>query len=41
MGTLEQARVHMGADSSATLEDLFVEIAGGGRVKSGGLEFLR
>lgn len=40
-GTLEQARLQMGADGDATLEDLFVQVAGGDRSGSGGLEFYR
>ena len=40
LGTLPEIRASLGADSEATLEDVFVRIVGGDRVAKGRLEFL-
>jgi ABC-2 type transport system ATP-binding protein len=39
-GTLPEVRAQLGSSDSATLEDIFVEIAGGDRGQLSGLEFL-
>jgi ABC-2 type transport system ATP-binding protein len=39
-GTLPEVRAQLGSSESATLEDIFVEIAGGDRGQLSGLEFL-
>lgn len=39
-GTLEEIRAQAGVDPTTSLEDLFVELAGGDRSREGGLEFL-
>lgn len=39
-GTLEEIRAQAGFDAEASLEDVFVGLAGGDRTTTGGLEFL-
>jgi ABC-2 type transport system ATP-binding protein len=39
-GTLEEVRIQAGLAPDTTLEDVFVHLAGGDRLREGGLEFL-